>query len=387
MAATVIRISYVVMNIQRYYRKAFFRSLPTRSYLKLLIAIFFTFSTIGFVLDLWKEGQLPLWNLFLTVAYSGLIAVGFAHGVMRNWKLIPVVLLIQFTLPFVLPGSAASFSTSEIMESRLILDGFGILSSVILGYVFFVIFISGEGIPHVRLKTEMDLAKEMHDVLVPPIQYQNQHFAIYGKSIPTSEVGGDLLDFYETENSITCYTADVSGHGVAAGLFMGMFKSAMHTSLQSNSSLATVLNTVNKSLHKLKKASMFLTASAIRFNENKTAEFSVAGHLPILHYRAHSHSIQYLTIKQIPLSVQPDYKFSTETVSFESGDVFLFLTDGLTEVSNAKDEEFELERIEALLLRNASQPIEELFQTIITEIHQHGPQRDDQTMMIVRCIN
>jgi serine phosphatase RsbU (regulator of sigma subunit) len=271
------------------------------------------------------------------------------------------------------------------LKNRLILDGFGLVVSVVLGYVFFILFISGEGIPQVRLKTEINLAKKMHDVLVPTIQFQNENIIVYGKSIPTSEIGGDLIDLYDKENTIICYTADVSGHGVAAGLLMGMFKSAMHTALKNELSLSKIVNTINQSLHKLKKASMFLTASAICLYENKTAEFTVAGHLPILHFQAHSNSVQHLLIEQIPLTVKPDYLFKTKKVNFESGDIFLFLTDGLTEVSNSRNEEFGIKRIEELLIQNHSQQPDTLFNKIMNEIQNHGPQYDDQTLLIIYC--
>ncbi len=373
------------MNIKKYYRKSFYRSLPAKSYLKLLLAIFFTFAALGFILDLLKGGQLSRWGLFIIVVYSGLLGLGYAHGVMRNWKVIPVVIAIQLSVLFLVPDSGVNFPLDNLIKSRLILDGLGIFITIILGYVFFIIFISGEGIRQVRMKTEMDLAKEMHDVLVPAIQYKNQRFEIYGKSIPTSEVGGDLLDLFQTGSSITCYIADVSGHGVAAGLIMGMFKSAMHTALGKGLSLSTILNTVNKSLHRLKKASVFLTASTIRFDKNNTAEFSVAGHLPILHYQASNRSVQHLTIKQIPLCTKPDYEFITKTVNFAPGDLFIFLTDGLTEVHNSKDEEFGLSRIEEIVTEYNSKPIDLLFDIIVNEVQKHGPQRDDQTLMIIRC--
>jgi len=374
------------MEIKKYYRRAFWKSLPTGSYLKLLIAIFFTFSTIGFINDLWNAGQQPLWRLLVTIVYFGLFSVGCAHIVMRrDWKIIPLLIIVQFSIMFLLPESSVQIQIGELIKNRLIFDGFGLVVSIVLGYVFFILFISGEGIPQVRLKTEIDLAKNMHDVLVPTIQFQNNNIIVYGKSLPTSEIGGDLIDLYDTGNKIICYTADVSGHGVGAGLLMGMFKSAMHTALKNESSLSKIFTVINESLHQLKKASMFLTASAICFDDNKTAEFTVAGHLPILHFQAVSCSVQHLLIKQIPLSVKPDYLFKTEKVNVESGDIILFLTDGLTEVSNSQNEEFGMKRIEELLIQYRSQQPDTLYTKIMNEVMNFGPQHDDQTLLIISC--
>jgi len=43
------------MIIREYYRSAFWRKLsPPRSYALLLVAIFFTFSSIGYINDIWR---------------------------------------------------------------------------------------------------------------------------------------------------------------------------------------------------------------------------------------------------------------------------------------------------------------------------------------------
>ena len=72
------------MENKKFYRQVFWRSLPNRSYFKLLIAVFLTFSTMGFINDLWNTGQQPLWKLLITTIYFGLMGVGFAHITMRR---------------------------------------------------------------------------------------------------------------------------------------------------------------------------------------------------------------------------------------------------------------------------------------------------------------
>jgi sigma-B regulation protein RsbU (phosphoserine phosphatase) len=102
---------------------------------------------------------------------------------------------------------------------------------MVLGYILLVIFINKEGIKNLRLQAEINLAQELHSNLVPKIEIVNNRFEIFGISNPTDEVGGDLIDFFENETAQTCYIADVSGHGVAAGSMMGMFKSTIRVLL------------------------------------------------------------------------------------------------------------------------------------------------------------
>ncbi|RMH81523.1 MAG: serine/threonine-protein phosphatase, partial [Calditrichaeota bacterium] len=299
------------MPSREHYRGEFWKSLPVRSYLKILLAIFFTFSSIGFITDLFNGGRLPKWELFFFVVFSGLTGVGYGHAAMRNWKSFPVVLGVHLSVSFLIPDTSFSIELDRVIQHRLLLDGIGLLLCMVLGYVMFVLFISGEGVRQMRLQTEMDLAREMHEVLVPEFRLRQAGFAIYGKSVPASEVGGDLIDVYRNGDTFTCLVADISGHGVAAALLMGMFKSAMHTHLRRNPPLAEALNEVNQTLYRLKKRTMFLTCACLRFYPDGRTEYSVAGHLPILHYRAGSAQVEQLTLRQIPLAVQADYPFAT----------------------------------------------------------------------------
>ena len=67
-------------------------------------------------------------------------------------------------------------------------------------------------------------------------------------------------------------------------------------------------------------------------------------------------------------------------------DVFLMLTDGISEVPNANDEEFGLDHLEQLLRRNASLPLPELWDVIMGEVKRHGVQQDDQTLLLLRVL-
>jgi serine phosphatase RsbU (regulator of sigma subunit) len=60
------------------------------------------------------------------------------------------------------------------------------------------------------------------------------------------------------------------------------------------------------------------------------------------------------------------------------------VTDGITEVVNARDEEFGLTRLEEVLIQNANRPLPEIGDSIMGEVKQHGVQQDDQSLLLVR---
>ncbi len=77
------------------------------------------------------------------------------------------------------------------------------------------------------METELSLAHAIQSTLVPTISFENKSFEAYGRSIPSSEMGGDIIDVVESERCLLAYVADVSGHGLPAGQLMGMLKTAM----------------------------------------------------------------------------------------------------------------------------------------------------------------
>ena len=62
------------------------------------------------------------------------------------------------------------------------------------------------------------------------------------------------------------------------------------------------------------------------------------------------------------------------------------LTDGISEVPDANDEEFGLNHLEQLLRQNAAEPLPELWELIMGEVQRHGVQQDDQTLLLLRVL-
>jgi serine phosphatase RsbU (regulator of sigma subunit) len=107
--------------------------------------------------------------------------------------------------------------TAAWLLARAQLDGAGIFAGILVAYFGFVGFIGGQGVRQVRLATEMKLAREIHDSLAPPIAMRGRRFEAYGRSVPSSEAGGDLADLVPFETGMVALVADVFGHGVGAG--------------------------------------------------------------------------------------------------------------------------------------------------------------------------
>jgi hypothetical protein len=224
----------------------------------------------------------------------------------------------------------AQMGAEEIarLQSRLNMDGFATIAAVGLGYFCFVYVSVTEARRYFRVHLEMELATEIHRVIVPPIEMKMGAFEFYGRSVPSGEVGGDLIDVAGVEENWVAYLADVSGHGVAPGVVMGMVKSAARMLLSSGDDSRHLMPRLNEVLYPLKKPDMFATFCFVA-SSGDGLRIGLAGHPAILKYSARTGKIMPLECPNMPLGILPEGEFATSEIATEAGDLFAMYTDGL----------------------------------------------------------
>jgi hypothetical protein len=369
---------------------AFGRMLPMRSMGKFLAAAFITWCAVGFVIDLLLLNYQPLARGFFWPIYSGTLGTAvFAARIRGRFRLGSVLLLITgagLWLAVRISFHSSASPDVEAMHRRVVFDAIGILVGTIVGYRVLVDFVLTEGIAKVRMQTELALAHGIQATLVPTLSFQVDRFEVYGKSIPSAEMGGDLIDTVERDGTLLAYVADISGHGLAAGQLMGMLKTAIRVSLQFRQQPVAVMESADRVLPAVKESNMYATLALLYFDGSSEVEYSLAGHPPILHYREPTRDIARLAMEQFPLGLIPGGRYSSRRVSYSPRDVFLMLTDGISEVPDANDEEFGLNHLEQLLRQNAAEPLPEVWELIMGEVQRHGVQQDDQTLLLLRVL-
>jgi hypothetical protein len=372
--------------------RSFWQTLPSRPLFFLLAAAFFTFGTWGFVDDMRTFGTRSYSQLAYVVVISGVIAALYAWSAMRARKLLPLVVLfhiLAFPSESLAPSGEPTLpqlpAQVQELRERFTLDSAGIVAFIVIGYAFFIRLAAYEGVAHLRAQKEIALAQEIHARLVPAFHERRGPFEVCGHSRASGDVGGDLVDVVGTNDGWTALVADVSGHGVASGLLMGMVKSAARMRLGSAPGAGALLQDLNRVLFPLKTANMFVTCACLRHAGGDTLEYALAGHLPVLHWRAADGSIAELAGAHVPLGILPDHEYSSATVAFAPGDLFAVVTDGLTEVADAQGHELGLEGVKRLVAGNAERPLDAMMEAVMAGARAHGKQHDDQTLLLVRC--
>ena len=325
----------------------------------------------------------------LTVAIYGGFSVGYAAlSIARKLWLLPVWALLQaaaFTLmanifhPGIIEGR-------KELEQQMIALGVCAMIAIVAAYVAFIVFVRSEGARYFRAQSEIELAREIHRSLVPTFERKLAGFEIFGASIPSGEVGGDLVDVAESSSESISYLADVSGHGVASGVFMAMFKTAIRSGLAGSSSPGELLDAVHRTLYPLKMPNMFVTAAILQFRPgSRSVSYSLAGHPALLRYCSRQRAVVEYASQNLPLGILPQQEFAADRLECDPGDVLLLLTDGFTEVFDGNGAELGFEPIKSAFLHAAGRPLPEIFESLRSVALSFGKQDDDQTILLVRC--
>lgn len=258
-----------------------------------------------------------------------------------------------------------------------------------------------------RKTGEMNLARKVQLSMLPHQSINNDQVEITGKIITATEVGGDYYDFTEMqpytitatgEKRSTRYAisiGDATGHGVAAGLFVGMIKMTSIYALQvfrENSTLKDLVQDLNfamrRSHSQRSNMGMCYCISILDMN-TKTMQLSSAGMPYPYHFRRETRELVPMIMKCPPLGFLKRIDAQDRSIKLQSGDVVLFLSDGFEERFNPVDETWGDENLERALLEIClrEEAPNEIINALIAECDAFAQGRetlDDMTMVVVQ---
>jgi serine phosphatase RsbU (regulator of sigma subunit) len=224
----------------------------------------------------------------------------------------------------------------------------------------------------------MPMLQAFQNTLVPAITHRSRGLEVYGRSIPKDEVGGDLVDLVADSGDVIAYVADVSGHGLRAGVLMGMIKTAMRYGLRLGQPLVKLLADLNGVLPAVKEPEMFATLAALRFDGRGEAEYCSAGHVPLLQYRHRHQDVVRHAMSHFPLGLFAGAAYTNQPIRYEAGDVFVLVTDGVVD----PDMDEGLDRLAQTIRTLGGRPLSQIAAAIRAEFSD-----DDQSVLLVRIVD
>jgi len=249
-----------------------------------------------------------------------------------------------------------------------------------------------------RLEAELDAARRLQMAMVPhsfPAPCAEFPIDLWASMEPAREVGGDLYDFFRTEDDKLCFlVGDVSGKGMPAALFMARAKSLIRVTADlmrspngGSASPADIVTRVNRELCQDNSDMMFVTLFFAMFTPGTgVVEFCNAGHNSPS--RLNGKTVELVEgAKGIILGIRADAVYTSGQLSLAPGEGIYVFTDGVTEANNPSEEMFGEPRLEAVLLACGGYRSAEIVKSVAEAVRGFVGAAlpfDDITMLAVR---
>ncbi|MFA6239371.1 MAG: PP2C family protein-serine/threonine phosphatase, partial [Candidatus Hydrogenedentales bacterium] len=242
-----------------------------------------------------------------------------------------------------------------------------------------------------RLESELAIAAEMQQSLLPEERPVIEDLEVVGWSHPAREVGGDFYDFIPLgPGRIGIAIGDGTGKGLPAALLTSECWSIFRTLVEDVESPAEVLFRTNNALYKRIGASgRFVTMFYMVVDANKgVLRFAQGGHNPPVLLGSGSDRLLVLRSQLgLPLGVEKDCMFEDKEVLLEPADTIVLYSDGVTEARGPEDRLYGDTRFQKLLRTCTNGSLDELMAQVRSDVERHTkglPISDDITLVAVR---
>lgn len=244
-----------------------------------------------------------------------------------------------------------------------------------------------------RVQHELTLGYRIQSDLLPRSIPEVEGLQLAGSMIPAKEIGGDYYDFILVdERRLAMAIGDVSGKGVPAGMIMSICQTLLHAQYAHFSNTRDLLVSVNASLAKKIKASMFITLLLFEWDQKlRVLKYTSCGHEHILHYRRAEGRLDCLKSGGLALGMTDDIApyIRERTLPVAPGDTVLLYTDGIIEARNPEGELFTLDRLKKFVYAHNAGSAEQIRSALVESVTQfrgNSDQVDDITTIVMRFV-
>jgi len=239
-----------------------------------------------------------------------------------------------------------------------------------------------------RAAQELEIAKQVQARLFPQIRPQLKTVDYAGTCLQARQVGGDYFDFLNLgPQRLGLIVGDVSGKGIAAALLMAN----LQASLRSQLSLAldqpqALLRSVNRLFYDNTNESAYASLLFAEYDDaTSRLRYANCGHLSGLLLRRDG-AVEQLESTSTLLGLFKDWDCYVQEQELFPGDVLALYTDGVTETSNDRGEEFGERLLIEALRQHRELSCQALLAAIVDGVRRFGSQEqhDDITVIVAK---
>jgi sigma-B regulation protein RsbU (phosphoserine phosphatase) len=240
-----------------------------------------------------------------------------------------------------------------------------------------------------RLEGEMEVARQVMAGILPSETPKLAGLDVAAVIEPCHEVGGDYYDFIPLDDDRWGIAmADVSGKGVPAALVVAAMRATLYALAKRELALRSVFRYANEFINtstrvRAKYVTLFYAVLDV---QARRMIYVNAGHLPPVVMRA-SGDVDLLRSGGFPLGFFDAPRYFEQFAQLSTGDLVCLYTDGITETSNAKDEDYGRARLIEVLRRHQQKSAAEIADAILADVRRFGERAplDDATVLILKA--
>ena len=238
-----------------------------------------------------------------------------------------------------------------------------------------------------QLERDLSMAREVQLRLLPSEAPEHTHADMAVRFLPARTIGGDLYDFVDYGPHRTAIVlGDVSGKAAPAALFAALVSGIMRAAAQQRPGPAEMLAQLNDAIQERKLDSQYVVMLFALWNdENMTLQVANSGAVQPIVCRAG----ESITVRAegFPLGLFPNVTYEEFNVATQPGDAIVFVSDGILDAENEKEEMYGEERLAGLLCAYRDKPAVEIADAILADVAKfQGVQDrfDDETIIVLR---
>jgi sigma-B regulation protein RsbU (phosphoserine phosphatase) len=238
-----------------------------------------------------------------------------------------------------------------------------------------------------KLEQDLELASNVQQALLPSRRPVIDSFEFFDYYHPADQIGGDYFDYIElADGRFVVIVADVSGHGIAAAMFMAKLSAETKFLLASESSPSEAITKLNRQLCTLGVEKFVTLLCLVIQPESGQTEIVNAGHMaPIWKHADGTIEEPGYEAAGVPIGVVDDWTYESATIELGDGESLFMYTDGINEAPDPDGEMFGINRLREKV-RGEWDSIEALGCEVIEEVRQHSPvtpQADDMCLVLL----
>ncbi len=209
-----------------------------------------------------------------------------------------------------------------------------------------VLLLALELVDRVRVKDELELARELQEALLPTATPDLPGWRMAHSYRTANTVGGDYYNFPVLDDGrVALMMGDASGHGMAAGLLMAIADATVFANLGRDPDPSVVADQLNQALASIGGSRAFMSFFyALLEPATGELEYVCAGHpFPLL--RRRDGTLEELGEGGFPLGLRRDLVIRRGRAKMEPGDLLVLYTDGVAECVDGEGRAFGFDRL------------------------------------------